>query len=235
MGNKSFILMLAAGSILTWGTANAAIIADGSALNMYLQNFPGCTDSTCTNATTFGTTATLNGGSVTLTTEEISTGPNGAWDLFDLKSTDGSPIGADVNGNWSVTMDYTLSAAVNFDAVVNQWVLAGDPLTPTSNFGGICCASDTNPVWPGGAYYNSGFSGPIPAGTVAGWQQIFIDPYSFLAAGGVSTDADEFRFALHFTLQQPVPELSTWAMMLAGFGGLGAAAYRRSRKVGAIA
>jgi hypothetical protein len=32
-----------------------------------------------------------------------------------------------------------------------------------------------------------------------------------------------------------VPELSTWAMMLIGFGGLGFAAYRRSRKVSAAA
>jgi hypothetical protein len=31
-------------------------------------------------------------------------------------------------------------------------------------------------------------------------------------------------------LVAPVPELSTWAMMLLGFGGLGFAGYRRARR-----
>jgi hypothetical protein len=33
----------------------------------------------------------------------------------------------------------------------------------------------------------------------------------------------------------PAPEPSTWAMMLAGFAGLGALAYRASRKTAAAA
>jgi hypothetical protein len=43
------------------------------------------------------------------------------------------------------------------------------------------------------------------------------------------------RNAFEFSLGAAVPEASTWAMMLAGFAGLGALAYRASRKTAAAA
>ena len=221
---------LAAAGVLAFAcVAQASIIPTGSTLNLYLTNFAGCADAECTSNLTFGSTNTINNGAVTETTSEVSTGPTGAWDIFSFTTTDGSPIAGDINGNWQIEMDYTLSAAVNFDQVVDQWVVGGSPVTPTGSIGSICCASSTNPILPGGAFYNSGFSGALPAGLFTSWDQIFVDPYSFVTSGGIPTDADEFQFALHFTLQSPVPEPSTWALMLLGFAGLGAIGFSRRR------
>jgi hypothetical protein len=226
MSSRGYLVALTAGCLLTSASAHANIIPTGSTLKLYLTNFAGCADTECTSNLTFGTTNTINNGEVSVTTSETSTGPNGAWDVFSLKTTDGSPIAGDVNANWQIEMDYTLSAAVDFDQVVNQWVYAGNPITPTGNIGSICCASSTNPILPGGAFYNSGFSGALPAGLFTNWNQIYVDPYSYATSGGIPEDADEFNFALHFTLQSPVPEPSTWAMMALGFAGLALAGYR---------
>jgi hypothetical protein len=39
-------------------------------------------------------------------------------------------------------------------------------------------------------------------------------------------------WVLYSPAETPVPESSTWAMMLVGFAGLGFAGYRRSRRAG---
>ncbi len=52
---------------------------------------------------------------------------------------------------------------------------------------------------------------------------------SFLAAG--SKAEPPFALISDVSLTSSVPEPSTWAMMLVGFGGLGFAAYRRRRKL----
>lgn len=48
-----------------------------------------------------------------------------------------------------------------------------------------------------------------------------------IAGYGIYTDLDGNRYGRAFLLAAPVPEASTWAMMLAGLGVLGAAAGRR--------
>ncbi len=60
---------------------------------------------------------------------------------------------------------------------------------------------------------------------------MFVDPFSFLQSGGMNpADANGYTFALHFDLQTPVPEASTWMMMLLGFTALGFGGYRRLRR-----
>jgi hypothetical protein len=59
----------------------------------------------------------------------------------------------------------------------------------------------------------SGFSPPLPAGAYTLWIQDD-SPVSYDLRIGIT----------------PVPEISTWAMLLAGFTGLGFASYRASRK-----
>jgi hypothetical protein len=54
---------------------------------------------------------------------------------------------------------------------------------------------------------------------------------SFIAVGNLPVPP----FALVSNVSLAVPELSTWAMMLAGFAGLGFAGYRRRAKNGAVA
>jgi uncharacterized protein (TIGR03437 family) len=79
----------------------------------------------------------------------------------------------------------------------------------TNGIGSICCAATSNPILPGPSYYNSGFSGALPAGVQTNWQQIYVTPYSLVQSGGINpSTANEFAFALHFTLQAAMPTVA---------------------------
>jgi PEP-CTERM motif len=76
----------------------------------------------------------------------------------------------------------------------------------------------------------------IPAGTLAGGQSYSFD-LNFSGRIGPDTDVAETEFydthtdgSFSTAGGSPVPEPSTWAMMLIGFAGLGYAGYRGSRK-----
>jgi hypothetical protein len=58
-----------------------------------------------------------------------------------------------------------------------------------------------------------------------------LTPGVYLYNFGSGTDADSFTIKVG----APVPEPSTWAMMLIGFAGLGYAGWRGSRKAGSVA
>lgn len=211
--------------------AQADIIQIGSPLSFGGTNLPGtCVDTTCQTATTFGPASVLiDGGALTLSETQVADGPNAEWDEWSISTVTGGAIAGDINGDWEITMTYDLSAPAFFDQVANQWTVNGTPTNPLNNFGGICCATATNPSpITGEAYYNSGFSAPLAAGTEAGWNQIFVNPYSFAAAGGVNpATANGFNFALHFTLQNPVPEPGT--LWLLG-GALAVVPFLRRRR-----
>jgi hypothetical protein len=230
------LLMAVAGTALMAIPAQASIVPTGSALNMLLTNFTGCSDSTCSTLTTFGGTSQVDGGLVTLTTSQVATSGGGEWDIFTLTTNSGGPLVGDVNSNWQIEMQYHLSKNVNFDGVESQWLTGStySPVSPISNFGGICCATNTPVILPGPAYSNTGFKVPYtagefdyPSGTL--WDEVFVNPFSFAESGGIPATTDGYTYALHFD-PQTVPEASTWAMMLLGFVGLGFASYRRSRR-----
>ncbi|MEO5925641.1 MAG: IPT/TIG domain-containing protein [Bryobacteraceae bacterium] len=187
---------------------NANIIALGSPMKWGGQNSPD----TYSDATTFSPAHVLvDGGKVEIWQEQVPTGTNGEWDIFHMKTVNGGPLAGNLGANWIVVMDYTTRVASSFDQVANQWLVDGRPVNSVSNFGTICCASLTNPILPGASYYNSGFNGPIPAGLQTNWQQIFVQPYTFANSGGIPTDrANEFTFALHFSLVPPaIPTISS--------------------------
>ncbi|MGH9469628.1 MAG: hypothetical protein ACRD1N_04705 [Terriglobia bacterium] len=187
--------------------AKASIVPIGSSLTFGGNDLPGaCTDSTCSDTVTFSSTPVLiDGGALSLSETQTPTGGGGEWDVWSLSTVGGGPLAGDINGDWGLVMDYDLSEAVNFDAVVDQWTLNGTPVSPLSNFGGICCATASNPSPVAGeAYYNSGFAVPLSAGVQSNWQQIFVNPYSFVSAGGIDpSTANGFNFGLHFTPQVP--------------------------------
>ena len=210
------------------GAAHASIIQIGSAFTLTGNNAPGFYSTT----TTFGGTASVDSGAATLTMSQVATGPNGEWDIWSLRTTSGGPIVGDSAGYWNIIMNYVLSQPVFFDQVVNQWTLNGSPVSPISNFGGICCAVSNNPATGGEAYYGSGFSDPIAAGTFTNWTQIYVNPYSFAFSGGIPADANGFTWALHFTLQNPTatPLPAALPLFATGLGGLGLLGWRRKRK-----
>jgi PEP-CTERM motif len=79
----------------------------------------------------------------------------------------------------------------------------------------------------------SGLLGSLTTGTI---DQILVKTETnalaafYVVPGGINPE----DLALSVTVTQ-VPEPSTWAMVLAGFAGLGALAYRASRKTAAAA
>ena len=175
---------------------------------------------TYSDASTFGPTPVLvNGGKVRIWQEQVPTGSNGEWAIFHMQTVNGGPLANNINANWNILIDYTLRVPASFDAVVNQWKVNGRPVSSISNFGSICCASLSNPILPGPAYYNQGFNGLLPAGPQTNWQQIFVTPYSFANSGGIPTaTADEFSFALHFTLRPPAAPTVTSVISAGAFG-----------------
>ncbi len=211
----------------------AGIVPIGSSLSFGGNNLPGaCTNTTCQDATTFGVPTLIDGGALLLTETQVADGPNAEWDEWSISTVGGGPLAGNINAFWQITMSYVLSAPVIFDQVVDQWTLNGTPVSPLSNFGGICCASASNPSpVTGEAYYNFGFSGPLPAGTESGWNQIFVSPYSFVSAGGIDPNAaNGFNFALHFTLQNPTSTPEPASMVLMGSAFLGFAVLLRRRR-----
>jgi len=222
-----FNLLLASLGALVGGTVlQASIIAYGSSLTFGGANSPD----TYSDVTTFSTTPVLlDNGAVTIWQQQVSTGAGSEWDVFYMKTTSGAPLANNLNALWSIVITYTLSEPAYFDGVANQFSVNGTPVSPLSNFGGICCATLTNPILPGAAYYNTSFSA-LFNGTQADWQQIFVSPYSFVSAGGIDPNtANGFAFALHFTSQASAPEPATYWLMGAGLAAI-ACGRRRSWK-----
>ncbi len=188
-------------------SSGPGIIALGSPITWHPLNAP---DTFSANIPFSSTPVTVDNGAVSLWQQQIPTGSSGEWDVFYMKTTNGGPIAGNISADWNITMDYTLTAPVFFDQVVQQWVASGTPVGPLTNgIGSICCASASNPILPGWSYYNSGFTVPYPSGPFSNWQQIYVDPYSLVSSGGINPNtANEFIFALHFTLQSAVPTIT---------------------------
>ena len=195
--------------------AAQGIIPIGSSLTFGGTNAPDTYSAT----TTFSSTPVLvDNGAVKIWQTQTATGSNSEWDVFYMQTTNGGPLAGNINGYWNIVMNFTFSGAVNFDGVVNQWLVNGTPVSPITNgIGSICCAATSNPILPGPAYYNTGFTVPYPAGPFSNWQQVFVTPYSLVSSGGINpSTANEFIFALHFTLQQATTKITS----LVGFDNI---------------
>jgi uncharacterized protein (TIGR03437 family) len=209
--------LLLAGSGSITGQAALGIIPIGSPMKFGGTNAPD----TYSDASTFGPTPVLvNNGKVRIWQEQVPTGTNGEWEIFHMETVNGGPLAGNLCANWNILIDYTLRVPASFDMAVNQWRVDGRPVSSISNFGAFCCAKLSNPVLPGPAYMNSGFNGLFPAGLQTNWQQIFVNPYSFANSGGIPTAAaNQFSFALHFTLRPPAAPTISAVVSAGAFGG----------------
>ncbi len=195
---------ISAQNLVPTGGAGPGIIPLGSPLTFGGTNAPDTYSAT----TTFSSTPVMvDNGAVKIWQTQVPTGANSEWDVFYMQTTSGGPLANNINGYWNIVMNYVLSAAVNFDAVVQQWVVNGTAVGPLTNgIGSICCAATSNPILPGPSYFNSGFNVPYPAGPFSNWQQVFVTPYNLVTNGGINPNAaNGFYFALHFTLQPALP------------------------------
>jgi hypothetical protein len=84
-----------------------------------------------------------------------------------------------------------------------------------------------NPAYPAIDYFKPGFFGPKSGAVV-----LFSDSDAMVAGDALTTTNENLVLNAFGTYQltPPVPEPSTWAMMLLGFAGLGFAGFRASRK-----
>lgn len=190
------------------------LIAVGSPLTYGGTNAPD----TYSASTTFSSTPVLvDNGAVRIWQVQTPTSADGEWDVFYMQTVNGGPVAGNINAYWNILINYTLTAPAYFDQVVQQWLVNGTPVSPLTNgIGSICCAATTNPILPGAAYYNSGFSSLVPAGLFSNsdggalWQQVYVTPYNIVSNGGVNpSTANEFFFGLHFTKQAPLPSVTS--------------------------
>lgn len=209
-------------------TSGPGIIAIGSPLVFGGTNDP---DTFTANTTFSSTPVQVDNGALTIWQKQVPTGSNGEWDIFYMKTANGGPLAGDINAYWAVVMNYTLTAPVFFDQVVTQWQVNGNPVSPLgNNIGGttgICCGATSNPILPGPAFYNSGFSGALPAGVQTNWRELFVQPYNIVSQAGINAStANELVFALHFTLQEkPVITNVISASQFGGFSTFGSGSW----------
>jgi PEP-CTERM motif len=129
--------------------------------------------------------------------------------------------GLTVGDTYTLSFNYAFSQQKGFDGDTIQSL--------TASLGSF---SDTLPAADGTTLPSHGFSGwstfseTITADATS-------ETLSFLAKGNLPVPP--FALVSDVSLTGGVPEPSTWAMMLVGFGGLGFAAYRSRRRIAAAA
>lgn len=164
----------------------------------------------------------IDGGLLTVSETQVPTGPNGEWDVFNVSTTAGGPLAGDPGANWNLGWSFLLSQPALFDAVSFWWTVNGTAVNSITNFGGICCAGP-NPIDPAlGQSFSNSFPGVLQNGVVTFVPTVFVDPYSFLSAGGIDpTTVNDFHFGFHYTLPSSVPEPAALGLLGAGLVGLG--------------
>lgn len=179
----------------------------------------------------------LDDGAVTLNISIVDASGGGEWLVFNYTTTSGAPLSTAYN--WSLSqVGLDAAVPVNFNYAYSEFLVNGvsQPWS-YSFFGGYTPISSPVPGLSGTGVGNlTSFNSPQGSGPL-GSLGAYIDGYSgYLSSAGIDpTTVNGWTQALEFSPTTPVPELSTWAMMLAGFAGLGFMSWRGSRKTAAHA
>jgi hypothetical protein len=237
-GNKVMQTKLIITTALLLGLAAPAHAANlfvlGSTFTVNATNSP---DSFSDTVNLTPGTQSLDGGAVDLNISIVNAGGGGEWLVFNYTTTNGGPLSGD--DYWSVNqVGLDAAVPVNFNYAYSEFLVSGvaQPWS-YSFFGGYTPTSSPVPGMPGTGVGNpTSFNSPQGSGPL-GSLGAYIDPYSgYLSGAGIDpTMVNGYTQALEFSPTTPVPELSTWAMMLAGFAGLGFMSWRGSRKTAAHA
>jgi hypothetical protein len=236
-------LLLATGLGIALGTpAHAQLFVPDSTFTVNATGSPGNVNAPA-NLTQFitqplATTAgTLN---LTVGIIDSTTTPGAEWLIFNYFTAGGAPI-SPTQGFWSVNeVGLQSNKAVNFIDAATQFDVTGTNQaflsSPFSNFTpAATMPSDIAGILHGPGLVALPFTpptfgpGPLPS------LGAFLNPFSQLNGNLASGDAlaiISYTEALEFAPAVPtgVPEPSTWAMMLTGFGLLGFAAMRKGRR-----
>jgi hypothetical protein len=215
--------------------AHAALFTIGATFNVDFENSPTSENDTATFSP--GVTQLLDGGNVDLTISVVAAGGGAEWAVFTYQTVS-ADLPLSVSGeDWSINqVGIPAAVPLNFIADYSQWQGPNGANIPQT--GGIFSQTlMANPVpgMTGSGEGNSGFVSPVGSGPLGGLGA-FADPFDIVLNGLPAAQVNGFTEALEFSPVTPaVPEPSTWAMMLAGFAGLGFMGWRGSRKTAALA
>jgi hypothetical protein len=145
-------------------------------------------------------------------------------EVFDFSFSGGGLSGSGILYATGTPGDYVLYGASGTASDVNYDSGTPSAITGVSGFGG----ADNLLFYPNSPYVD--YDG-IGLDTADG------NGYNLYYYGGyvVGTAGETQSYVSFSVTPVPVPEPSTWAMMILGFAGLGFAGYRRSRKAAAVA
>jgi hypothetical protein len=208
----------------------ASLFVPGSTFEIQGTNTPDSFDDTTVSLTPGS--QSLDNGALTLNISIVDAGGGGEWLVFNYTTTSGAPLSGD--DYWSINqVGLDAAVPVNFNYAYSEFLVSGvaQPWS-YSFFGGYTPTSSPVPGMPGTGVGNpTSFNSPQGSGPL-GSLGAYIDPYSgYLSGAGIDpTIVNGYTQALEFSPTTPVPEPSTWAMMLAGFAGIGFLGYRQTAK-----
>ena len=213
--------------------AHAGLFTIGADFTIAFENSP--TSETDTTVKFLpGTTQLVDGGNLDLTILLVSAGGGKEWVVLNYQTpVAGSPLSLG-GQDWSINPQLPAAEALNFIGDYTQWQGANGLNIPQTGaiFNQTLMASPIAGVT-GSGEGTQGFVDPIGGPGLLPSLGAFADPFQIVLNGLPAAEVEGFTQALEFSAQSPVPEASTWAMMLAGFAGLGLMGWRGSRKAAA--
>jgi hypothetical protein len=210
--------------------AHAALFTNGATFTIDFENSPTSENDTVTFSP--GVTQLVDGDNLDLTISVVAAGGGAEWAVFNYLTTSPNLPLSTAGQDWSIEqIGIPAAVPLNFIADYAQWQGPNGANIPQTGgiFGQTLMASPV-PGLTGSGEGNSGFVNPIGGpGPLPGLGS-FANPFDIVLNGLPAAQVNGFTEALEFSSQTPVPEPSTWAMMLLGFAGLGFLGYRQTAK-----
>lgn len=214
--------------------AHAELFTIGANFTIDLTNSP----TTETDTVTFspGVTQLIDGGNLDLTISVVAAGGGAEWVVLNYQTVSADLPLSTGGEDWAINpIGLPAAVALNFIGDYTQWQGPDGANIPQTGgiFGQTLMASPVAGVTgsgEGALGYVDPIGGPGPLPGLGG----FADPFNIVLNGLPADQVNGVTAALEFAPVSPaVPEPSTWAMMLAGFAGLGLMGWRGSRKAAA--
>lgn len=209
--------------------AHAQLFTNGATFTIDFVNSPTSENDTVTFSP--GQTQLVDGGNVDLMISVVAAGGGAEWVVFNYQTISANLPLSTASQDWSIEqIGMPAAVPLNFIADYTQWQGPdGTNIPQTGGIFGQTLMSNPVPGMTGSGEGTLGFLDPIGSGPLP-QLGAFADPFNIVLSGLPANQVNGFTQALEFAPQTAVPELSTWAMMLAGFAGLGFLGYRQTVK-----